>query len=175
MPSLETLISERRIKNQLKKIGKQLHADYQGDEVTIVMVMKGALCLTADLLRVLEFPTTLEYISASSYGSRGTERGELVVHGLNAIAASGKHILLIDDVYQTGHTLFHIVNELKKQAVKSIKSLVLLYKDIPRDIEYKPDYYLFKVGDPYVIGYGMDYKEYYRGLPGICIFCEDRI
>ena len=173
MSSFETLISKRRITNQLKKIGKQLHADYKGDEVTLVMVMKGALCLTADLLRVLKFPTVLEYLSASSYGTRGTERGELIVQGLSAICAANKHILLIDDVYHTGHTLFHIVSEFKKQSAKSVKSLVLLYKDIPRDIAYKPDYYLFKIGNPFVIGYGMDYKEHYRGLPEICIFEKD--
>ena len=170
MSSLELLISERRIRQKLKKISAQLHADYQGEEVTLIMVMKGAVCLVADLLRFLKFPTTLECISASSYGARGIERGELIVTGLANSAFENKHILVIDDVYHSGNTLYHIVSELKKQPVKSVKSLVLLLKDIPRDNSYVPEYFLFKIGDPFVVGYGMDYKEHYRGLPGIYIY-----
>lgn len=170
MPSLELLISEERIRQELKTTAEKLHTDYKGEEVMIVMVMKGAVCLAADLLRMVEFPTTLEYISASSYGSRGMERGELVIERLSGLSAAGKHILLVDDVFHTGHTLFHIISELKKQSAKSVKSLVLLFKDIPRDVDYVPDYYLFKIGDPFVVGYGMDYKEHYRGLSGIHIF-----
>jgi hypoxanthine phosphoribosyltransferase len=167
---LKVLISESRIRHKLKKVAKQLLADYQGEEVTIVMVMKGALCLAADLMRVLDFPAKLEFISASSYGARGTEGGELLVAGIQDIQASGKHILIVDDVFQSGRTLFHIVSEFKKQSPQSVKSLVLLYKDIPRDIDYKPEYFAFKIGDPFVIGYGMDFKELYRGLPDIYIF-----
>jgi hypoxanthine phosphoribosyltransferase len=166
--SFKLLISERRIKQKLKKIGKKLEQDYRGEEVTIVMVMKGALCLAADLIRSIDFPVKIEYISASSYGARGTERGELVIKGLEDIPAKDQHILIVDDVFQSGHTLFRLESAFKKSA-KSVKSLVLLYKDIPRDIDYEPDYYCFKVGDPFVIGYGMDYKELYRGLRGIYI------
>ena len=118
----------------------------------------------------MNFPIKLEFISASSYGARGAERGELLVTGIQDIQASGKHILIVDDVFHTGHTLSHIVSEFKKHSPKSVKTLVLLYKDIPRDIDYEPEYFLFKIGDPFVIGYGMDFKELYRGLPGIYIF-----
>jgi len=138
------------------------------------MVMKGAICLVADLMRFLKFTTTLECVSASSYGARGTERGDLLVTGLANGAFENKHILVVDDVYHSGHTLSYIVSELKKQPVKSVKSLVLLLKDIPRDISYVPDYFLFKIGDPFVVGYGMDYKEHYRGLPGIYIYTQSQ-
>ena len=170
MSSLELLISERKIQQSLKKVSKQLSKDYKGEEVTLIMVMKGSICLVADLMRHLTFPTQLEFISASSYGPRGIERGDLLVKGVKDLPVENKHLLIIDDVYQSGSTLYHVVCELQKQPVKSVKSLVLLFKDIPRDISYIPDYFLFKVGNPFVVGYGMDYKEYYRGLPGIYIY-----
>lgn len=166
----ELLISEEQIRYQLKEISQQLNREYHGQEVTLVMVMKGALCLVADLMRLLEFPTTLEFISASSYGIQGTQRGDLTVSGLKDMHVQGKHVLVIDDVFHSGHTLFHIVSELKNQHPKSVKSLVLLLKEISRDISYVPEYYLFQIGNPFVIGYGMDYKELYRGLPGIYIY-----
>src|ERR1700722_18959590 len=99
MARLQLLISEKKIKENLHEISKQLHADYYREEVMIIMVMKGSLFFVADLMRLLEFPTTLEYISASSYGKRGTERGDLAVRGLQDIQVSGKNVLVIDDVF----------------------------------------------------------------------------
>ena len=167
MSSLELLISESEIKLKLQEISTKLQSDYQGQEVTIVMVMKSAFFLAADLMRLLQFPTTLEFITASSYGSGGIERGALTVTGLDDIVVTDKHILIVDDIFHSGLTLFHIVSELKKHKPKTLRSLVLLFKELPRDIDYIPDYSLFKIGNPFVVGYGMDYKELYRGLPGI--------
>lgn len=168
--SLQLLISERKIKNKLKKIGQQLKDDYRGEEVTIVMVMKGAICFVADLIRCIDFPVKIDYISASSYGEKGIERGELVVKGLENIHTQDKHILIVDDVLDSGQTLSYLKSLFKKSSAKSVKSLVLLYKSIPRAITYEPDYFCFKIGNPFVIGYGMDFKELYRGLRDIYIF-----
>jgi hypoxanthine phosphoribosyltransferase len=170
MNSLKLLISEKTIKEQLLKVSSQLSIDYHQKQVVLIMVMKGALFFVADLMRLLDFATILELVSASSYGKRGSERGSLMVRGLQDIQVSGKHVLVIDDVFHSGHTLSHIISELKKQNPESVKSLVLLFKQIARDISYTPDYYLFKIeNNPFVVGYGMDYKEQYRGLPDIYI------
>jgi hypoxanthine phosphoribosyltransferase len=167
---LEVLISAEEIKSKLLEISKQLNEEYKGQEVTLVMVLKGAVCLVADLMRLLEFPVKLECVVASSYGTRGTERGDLHISGIQDLQVEGKHVLLVDDVFQTGNTLLRLVSDLKERRCKTVKSLVLLFKDIPRDISYEPDYFLFKIGDPFVVGYGMDYIELYRELPGIHIF-----
>jgi hypoxanthine phosphoribosyltransferase len=137
--------------------------------VTIVMVLKGAICLAADLIRVLQLPVHLESISASSYGARGTSRGELVIKGLEEIHVKGKNILIIDDILDSGYTLSHIAAAFQNKSAKSVKSLVLLHKEVPRDIDYEPDYSLFKIGNSFVVGYGMDFKELYRGLKGIYV------
>src|SRR5579863_9528212 len=97
--SLELLISEHTIKQRLQEMAKTLHADYAGEEVTFVIVMKGALCVAVDLMRVVDFPIIVEAVTAASYGLKGAERGDLVVNGIEDIETAGKHILIIDDVF----------------------------------------------------------------------------
>jgi hypoxanthine phosphoribosyltransferase len=165
--TLELLISEQAIKQRLQEIGKELHEDYAGEEVTFVIVLKGALCVAVDLMRVVNFPVIVEAVTATSYGLKGTERGELVVNGVENVETEGRHVLIIDDVFDSGYTLSHIVSAFKEKRCKSVKSLVLLAKKKERSMDYVPDYSLFEIGPDFVVGYGMDFKELYRNLPGI--------
>ncbi len=139
------------------------------------MVLKGALCLTADLIRALKTPLTLETIKAKSYGQRGALRGELILEGLEEIDLESKNILLVDDIFDSGETLRQIVAKLTLKNPKSLRSLVLLSKNTPRETGYLPDYALFHIENLFVIGYGLDYKEHYRGLPGIYVFKTEPI
>lgn len=165
--TLELLISEHTIKQRLHEIAKTLRADYFGEEVTFVIVMKGALLVAADLMRAVDFPVIVEAVTATSYGLKGTERGELVVNGIQNIETENKHVLIIDDVFDSGYTLSHIISAFKEKRCKSVKSLVLLAKQKARSMNYVPDYSLFEIGPAFVVGYGMDFKELYRNLPGI--------
>ncbi len=173
MDKLELLISNEKIKEKIEQVAKILDAEYAGEEITIVMVMKGAICLTADLIRELESPCTVEYVKASSYGHRGTQRGELKVIGLDSLNLEGKNVLLVDDIYDSGATLTQILARLQEKNPKTLKSLVLLAKKVDRHTSYLPDYVLFEIENHFVIGYGLDYKEHYRGLPGIFLFKSD--
>ena len=137
------------------------------------MVMKGAFCLTSDLIRELKTLNVIEYLKASSYGKLGTQRGELTLTGLEGLDLSDKNVLLIDDIYDTGETLSQIISKLKTQNPKTLRSLVLLSKKGKRKISYTPDYVLFDIEDEFVVGYGLDYKEHYRGLPGVYILKEE--
>lgn len=166
-PVLNLLISPEQIQQKLLDFSQLLNQDYQGKEVMILMVMKGSFCFVADLIRCLSFPVTIECVFASSYGKRGTERGELTVSGLEQISLKNKHVLIIDDIFHTGHTLHYIVHEVKKREPLTLESAVLLLKEYPRTHDYLPDYFLFKIGNPFVVGYGLDFKEYHRELPGI--------
>jgi hypoxanthine phosphoribosyltransferase len=170
MDNLELLISQDEIKNKIADAARVLDAQYEGEELTIVMVMKGALCITADLIRALKTPCIIESVTASSYGKRGTKRGELQISGLEEIDLSSKNVLLVDDIFDSGQTLSQIFAKLKQKNPKSLKSLVLLAKKVKRDTTYLPDYALFDIENLFVIGYGLDYKEHYRGLPGIYFF-----
>jgi hypoxanthine phosphoribosyltransferase len=169
---MKLFISAEEIRTKIEQLSKKLNADFYGKEVLLIMVMKGAFCFVADLIRHLSFPVTIEYISASSYGAGGTQRGELSVKGLEALVLGHKHVLVVDDIFDSGHTLFHIVREVKKSHPLTLHSLVLLLKEHPRILSYVPDYYLFTVGDAFVVGYGMDFNERYRELPGIYMLDE---
>lgn len=164
---LELLISEQTILDKITEVALELDKHFHGQELTIVMIMKGALCLVADLIRHLEIPCSIEFIQSSSYGQGGTKRGELFFSGLENINVKDKHVLLVDDIFDSGATLSEAVRLLELQQPKALRSLVLLSKMVPHKTDYRPDYVLFEIEDRFVVGYGLDYKEHYRGLPGV--------
>lgn len=170
---LELLISSKNIEEKIIAIGKEIDEQYKGKELVVIAVMKGGICLTADLMRHITIPFTLEYMRACSYGMNGKQQGELILKGMENFDFSNKDLLIVDDIFDTGKTMSAIVNHIQKCHPNSVTSLVLLDKQVPKRTEYRPDYVLFKIEDRFVVGYGMDYKEHYRGLPGIYAFIND--
>lgn len=167
--NLKQLISENQIQNRIKEVAQQINQEYQGKEIVLIMVMKGAFMLTADLIREITVPCQVEAVQAMSYGKNGTVSGTLTLRGLEKLSLKDRHVILIDDIFDTGKTMTTIRDQLLLQEPASLKTLVLLLKDKPRSITYTPDYVLFPVENEFVIGYGLDYKELYRGLRGICV------
>lgn len=167
---LKLLITPDAIAQAIAEVALKLDEEFREKEITLVMVMKGALCLAADLMRALTVPCTLEFIQASSYGQRGTTAGELHLVGLESLTLTDKHVLLVDDIYDTGNTLTTIRDNLLTKGPASLKTLVLLTKQIVRQTTYIPDFSLFTLEDQFVVGYGLDYKELYRGLKGVYSF-----
>lgn len=172
MTNLQVLISQQQIQEKIEQIAQQIDRDYAGKELTIVMVMKGAICLAADLIRKIDVSCEIEYVKASSYGHRGSERGNLVLLGLEEMHIHHKHVLVVDDIFDSGSTLSQIMSQLQNKDPKSLKSLVLLNKKVARQVSYHPDYVLFDIDNHFVVGYGLDYKERYRGLDGVYILKE---
>jgi hypoxanthine phosphoribosyltransferase len=170
---VETLISAEQIETQIQKVAQSIDEQYHGQELAIVMVMKGALCVTADLIRHLNVSCTIDSVKASSYGQHGTTAGDLKIVGLESLDLEGKHVLVVDDIFDTGNTMVTLLTQIQKKNPKTLKSLVLLVKDVPRKTTYRPDFVLFDIPNRFVIGYGLDYKEYYRGLPGVFAFIND--
>ncbi|MDP1834341.1 MAG: hypoxanthine phosphoribosyltransferase [Chlamydiales bacterium] len=167
---LVEIISAEQIAQRIALIAEQVDADYKGEDITIVMVMKGAVPVTADLMRQLKCPCTLEFIQTSSYKG-GTTSGKLEMMGAERLNLEGKNVLVVDDIFDTGKTMATIVEKIQTQKnAKSVKSLVLLEKNSTKVTAYKPDYVCFNIPDEFVIGYGLDYDEYYRNLPSICTF-----
>ncbi len=167
--NLKLLLSKEQIDSRIKEIARQIDQDYQGKEITLIMVMKSAICITSDLLREITVPCYLEFVQASSYGQNGTVSGELKLQGLEGLSLKDRHVLIVDDIFDTGKTMTQIQQQLLLQQPASLKTLVLLLKNRPRSISSVPDYVLFPIEDEFVIGYGLDYKELYRGLPGVYI------
>ncbi len=169
--SLDLLIEPDVIHKRIQEVASALNQKYEGERLSLVMVMKGSICLAADLIRHLNVPCTIDYVRASSYSK--TKKGELKVDFCEGLNVTGKNVLLIDDIFDTGHTLTYVCAEIEKQNPKNLETLVLLVKDVPREITTLPDYVLFTIPNRFVIGFGLDYEEFYRGLPGIYAFPQD--
>jgi len=166
---LRVLIDEQKIKNKIAEVAKEIESDYQNKDLVIVMVLKGALCIVADLVREIQLPLNIEAVQCSSYGALGAKRGELKIFGLDKINVHNRDVLIVDDVFDSGHTLSSLSQAIAKLKPNSLKTCVLLSKNVTRTVDITPDYVLFDIDDDFVVGYGLDYKELYRGLPGIYV------
>lgn len=167
---LKLLLSKDEIADKIKEVSGQIERDYKGKDLVIVMVLKGSLCLVADLIRELKLPLDLQTVQCSSYGSGGTKRGELAVFGLERLHIHNRDVLIVDDIFDSGHTMMALQEALKKLSPRSLKTCVLLdKKNVPKVAKYKPDYVLFSIPDLFVVGYGLDFKEQYRGLSGVYV------
>lgn len=167
--NIELLIDQKDIKSKIIEQAQKIDEDYKDEEIVILMIMKGSFVFASDFIRELKTLFTLESISCSSYGQKGTRRGKLTVQGLEKLDLKSKNVLIIDDIFDSGNTLSTVKREILKKHPKTVKSLVLLLKKTPRRLKdaILPDYYVFEIEDKFVIGYGLDYKEYLRNLKGI--------
>lgn len=146
-----------------------IEAEYQGEPLTIIGVLTGSLMLLADLVRQIDMPLRVGLIQASSYRGRATRPESLTV-GLRLMPdLTGRHVLLIDDIFDTGRTLATLLEELSAENVVSLRSAVLLWKEDRREVEATPDHYCFKIPNAFVVGYGLDHDDEYRNLPYIAV------
>lgn len=165
-PFLEKEIIAEKVRQVSQKITK----DYHGKDLVIVMVLKGAICLVADMIREIDLPLDLQTVQCSSYGSLGRSRGELTVIGAERLNVHNRDVLIVDDIFDSGQTMVALLEQIEKLKPHSIKTCVLLYKkDVPKVSDYRPDYVLFDIENAFVVGYGLDFKEQYRGLPGVYV------
>lgn len=165
----EPLFYEKDIKARIHETAARLDTDYAKKNPTLIAIMKGAIHITSDLSRALTIPHEIEFIQTSSYGQNGMESGQLTLFGLDRLNLQDKDVLLVDDIFDTGKTIVAIKEELLKLNPASLKTLVLLTKNKKRDTQEVPDYSVYTISDRFVIGYGLDYKEQFRGLPDICV------
>jgi hypoxanthine phosphoribosyltransferase len=168
--TVKLLIGKQRIAAKIKVVAREIDREYTQKDLVILMVLKGAVCFAADLLRAIRVPCDIEAVQCASYGARGTLRGDLNIFGLERINLTGRDVLIVDDIFDSGHTLTSLIHAVQEQRPSSIKSLVLLYKKVTHVTLMRPDYVLFEIEDHFVVGYGLDYKERYRGLSGVYIY-----
>lgn len=166
----EVLISEEQIQVRVAELAEQISADYGADEeLVMVGVLKGSFIFLADLSRKLSIPRTIEFIAVSSYGSGSHSTGavRLVMDVRGDIA--GKHVLIVEDIVDTGHTLKYLIGMLKSHRAASVKTAALVRKMESAEVEVTIDYLGFDIGDEWVVGYGLDFAEQNRTLPYIGI------
>ena len=165
---LETvLVSAAAIKRRLKKLGADIAATYGKEEITVVAIINGAILFTADLLRDIPNPVRLDCIRISSYRNETKSHGKpKLLHSLS-LDLTNRHVLLIDDILDTGKTLSVVVDIIKKLQPASVRTCVLLDKKGRREVDFTADFVGFEIPDKFVVGYGLDFAERYRNLPCI--------
>ena len=159
---------------RVAELAAEISADYEAvDDLVMVGVLKGAFVFLADLSRKLTIPRTIEFIAVSSYGSGSRSSGavRLVMDVRGNI--EGKHVLIVEDIVDTGHTLKYLIGMLKSHRPASVKTAALVRKAERAEVEVKVDYLGFDIGDEWVVGYGLDYGEQNRTLPYIGVVDPD--
>lgn len=155
------------IQVKVKEIATQLNENYKGEEVIFVCVLKGSLPFFADLVREVNFPVTFDMVCVSSYGSNATSSGTLKIKLDSGVSYEDKHVLIIEDILDTGNTLYNLMDHFKDKKPKSMKLCCLLDKPSRRLRDIEADFCGFEIPDEFVVGYGLDYAEKYRELPYI--------
>ena len=167
----EILISEEQIIEKCKELGKIIDKDYEGKEVLLVGLLKGSVPFMAELAKHLNSDVTFDYMNVSSYD--GVESKTLVVKQDLKEDVSGKNILIVEDILDTGKTLYNVKEMLLKRNANSVKIVTMLDKEEGRIIDMKADYVGFKIPNAFVVGYGLDVNEKYRQLPYVGILKEE--
>jgi len=164
------LISEEEIQEAIQQAGKRIDADYAGKPLLLVSILKGAFIFLADLSRAVSIPCEIGFMQAQSYFDNTESSGEVEILLDLTQDISKYHVIIIEDIIDTGRTLKLIAEKLKERNPLSLKILTLLDKPERRTVDLKADFSLFTIPDEFVIGYGLDFAEYYRNLPYIGIY-----
>lgn len=160
---VKVLLKEAELARGVREMAAAIKATYGDRPLTIVGILTGSVVLMADLIRLLDMPLRVGVVRTSSY--RGTERGSLSINSEMMLDISGRDVLLIDDIFDTGHTLAKVVELLNDYGPTSLRSAVLLRKTGRQEVVYQPDFVGFQIPDEFVVGYGLDYNDEYRNLP----------
>ena len=161
------LVKRDEIAAAVKKLGEQITADYQGKELMLVGILKGAVVFFADLLREIDLPVKMEFMAVSSYGASTKNTGVVKLVKDLTVDITGMHVLIVEDIVDSGMTLSYLSKYLETRGAASIRIATLLDKPERRRVDLKADYSCFTIPDEFVVGYGLDYNEKYRNLPDI--------
>ena len=164
---LPVLITADQIERRVGELAAQIAPLYRGEPLTIVGILTGSLMFLADLVRRLDGPLRIGLIQASSYG--GTQSGTLTVGREIQGDVRGRHVLLLDDILDTGQTLRHLVEHMRQLEPRSLRVAVLLRKQGKQRVEVSADFVGFEIPDEFVVGYGLDYNDEYRYLPHVAV------
>jgi hypoxanthine phosphoribosyltransferase len=162
---INILISKEQINERIVLLGAEISKDYSGKKLYVLSLLRGSFIYTADLVRQITVPTKIGFMTTSSYGHDEESTG--AVNVLNDIpdTLEGFDVLIVDDIVDTGITMDFVISRVKSLGAASVKSCVLLDKPERRKINLKPDYCCFEIPDLFVVGYGLNYGDYYRNIP----------
>lgn len=173
---INVLIEEEQLISRIQEIAEQISQDYEDKEIYLVCILKGSVYFTCELSKYIKVPVKLGFLSVSSYGDGLTSSGAVSLNGDLDFDVKGKHIIVVEDIVDTGRTLSYLLHMLAKRKPESLRLCTLLDKPGSRKTEVKVDYVGFEVPDKFVVGFGMDYAQKYRNLPyiGELVFKEGK-
>jgi hypoxanthine phosphoribosyltransferase len=171
--TLRQLFDEKAIRDAVKRLAGAISRDFGGQEVIFVSVLKGAFMFTSDLLREMKGPVKVDFIRVASYGSNTTTSGQVTLTKDLETDIKGRHVVIVEDIIDSGLTLRALRDMLLARQPRTLKICALLDKRARREVEIEGDYVGFTIEDGFVVGYGIDYAEQYRNLPGIYVVEEE--
>lgn len=166
---LKVLFTDEELRARIAQVGAQITRDYQGKEPVLVSVLRGSYIFMADLTRSIDVPCTVDFMSVSSYGAGTASSGQVKILKDLSESIEGKDLIIVEDILDSGNTLYYLRDVLEARKPKSVSICTLLDKPERRVKDIKPDYVGFQIPDAFVVGYGLDYAERYRNLPYIGI------
>jgi hypoxanthine phosphoribosyltransferase len=169
----EVLLEEDAIQARIRELGREISSDYAGCELLLVGVLKGAVFFMADLMRAITVPCEIDFMAISSYGASTDSSGVVRILKDLDINIEGRHVLVVEDIVDSGLTLSYLVRNLESREPASLEVCSLLTKPGRREIEVDIRYVGFEIPNRFVIGYGLDFAERYRNLPYVGVLHED--
>lgn len=165
----EVLYTEAQLQQRVAELGAEITRDYEGEEVLMVCTLRGASIFYCDLIRHIDLDIKLDFIATSSYGLDTKSSGEVRLTKDLSTPIAGKHVIIVEDIIDSGLTLKYLKKLFEARNPKSVKICSLLDKPEGRQTELKGDYIGFEIPNAFVVGYGLDYAERYRNLPDVCV------
>jgi hypoxanthine phosphoribosyltransferase len=166
---VKQLLSEEQIRGGVDRLAKEIGEHYAHRPLTIIGVLTGSMVLVADLIRRIDLPLRVGVIQARSYRGAVTRPGQLEINDSMLPDIRGRDVLLVDDIFDTGHTLAALVAQISTLGPRSVRSAVLLSKLGRQEVDLRPDHAAFEIPDAFVVGYGLDYQDAYRHLPYVAV------
>lgn len=169
----EILFTEEQIREKVKELAEQVNRDYAGKELIVVGILKGCFVFISDFVRCLDGEVQVHFMQVSSYGSGTESAGTIKIKKDLSVDIQGKHVLIAEDIVDSGNTLHQLLPILKERKPASVKVCALLSKPSRRQVAYDPDYTGFEIPDKFIVGYGLDCDESFRQLPYIGVVAID--
>ena len=167
------MFDRERIAARTRELGRELTEKFKGEKPLMICVLRGASFFFTDLCREMDLLMDMDFIAASSYFSGTKSSGTIRLDKDSSIDMSGRHVVIVEDIIDSGLTLEYLVKLFNTREPKSITTVTLLDKDVDKPDRFHVDYYGFKIPDEFVVGYGLDYADYYRNLPYIGVLKEE--
>ncbi len=168
------LYSEEIIQNKVSELGKKITEDYKNDDIVFIAILNGAFMFCGDLMKRIDLNCTIDFMQVSTYGNETKSSGTFIVKKDLSVDIEGKHVIIVEDILDTGYTLYNLKGYLAKYKPKSVKIATFIDKPARREQPVKADYVCFTMeDDSFIVGYGLDYAQKYRNLPFVGILKEE--